>query len=59
MLIAVVDSDVPRVDVQLIPRPQEPSLGVGEVADGPVIAAIANVLADAISVRIRRLPLIV
>jgi CO/xanthine dehydrogenase Mo-binding subunit len=50
-------SDVPRVDVELISRPHEPPLGVGEVAGGPVTAAIANALADAIGVRMRRLPL--
>lgn len=52
-------SDVPRVDVHLISRPQEPPLGVGEVAGGPVTAAIGNGLANAIGVRIRRLPLTV
>jgi nicotinate dehydrogenase subunit B len=50
-------SDVPRVDVHLISRPQEPPLGVGEVAGGPVTAAIGNALAHAIGVRVRRLPL--
>ncbi len=50
-------SDVPRVDVHLISRPQEPPLGVGEVPGGPVTAAIGNALTNAIGVRIRRLPL--
>ncbi len=50
-------SSVPRVDVRLINRPEEPPLGVGEVAGGPVTAAIANALANAIGFRIRRLPL--
>ena len=52
-------SDVPRVDVHLISLLQEPPLGVGEVAGGPVTAAIGNGLANAIGVRIRRLPLTV
>jgi nicotinate dehydrogenase subunit B len=50
-------SDVPAVDIELISRPGEPPLGVGEVAGGPVTAAIANALADAIGVRVRSLPL--
>jgi nicotinate dehydrogenase subunit B len=50
-------ADVPRVEVELISRPDEPPLGVGEVAGGPVTAAIVNALADAIGVRMRRLPL--
>jgi nicotinate dehydrogenase subunit B len=49
--------DVPQVHVTLIPRPDEPPLGVGEVTGGPVAAALANALADAIGVRVRRLPL--
>jgi nicotinate dehydrogenase subunit B len=48
---------VPRVHVTLLPRPDEPPLGVGEVAGGPVTAALANALADAIGVRVRRLPM--
>jgi nicotinate dehydrogenase subunit B len=48
---------VPQVHVTLIPRPDEPPLGVGEVTGGPVAAALANALADAIGVRVRRLPL--
>jgi CO/xanthine dehydrogenase Mo-binding subunit len=50
-------SEVPRVDVHVIDRPDEPSLGAGEAAQGPVAAAIGNALADAIGVRVRDLPL--
>ena len=50
-------ADVPRVHVTVLPRPDDPPLGVGEVAGGPVAAALANALADAIGVRVRRLPL--
>ena len=50
-------SQVPRVHVTLLPRPHDPPLGVGEVAGGPVAAALANALADAIGVRVRHLPL--
>ena len=48
---------MPRVHVTVLPRPDDPPLGVGEVAGGPVAAALANALADAIGVRVRRLPL--
>lgn len=48
---------VPRVHVILVPRPHEPPLGAGEIAGGPVTAAIANAVADAIGVRVRDLPL--
>ncbi len=50
-------SEVPEVHVALVPRPDEPALGVGELAGGPVSAALANALADAIGVRVRNLPL--
>ncbi|TFV71567.1 xanthine dehydrogenase family protein molybdopterin-binding subunit [Blastococcus sp. CT_GayMR19] len=50
-------ADVPQVHVTVLPRPDDPPLGVGEVAGGPVAAALANGLADAIGVRVRRLPL--
>jgi nicotinate dehydrogenase subunit B len=50
-------SQVPTVEVALIDQPALPSLGVGECAQGPVAAAIANALADAIGLRVRDLPL--
>ncbi|HYJ69378.1 MAG TPA: molybdopterin cofactor-binding domain-containing protein [Nocardioidaceae bacterium] len=50
-------ADVPRVEVHVIDRPDAPSLGAGEAAQGPVAAAIGNALADAIGVRVRDLPL--
>jgi CO/xanthine dehydrogenase Mo-binding subunit len=50
-------SEAPTVSVTLLPRPDEPSLGVGECAAGPVAGAIANALYDAIGVRVRDLPL--
>lgn len=49
-------SDAPRVDVHLLSRPDEPSLGAGESTQGPVPGAIANAIHDAIGVRIRTLP---
>jgi nicotinate dehydrogenase subunit B len=48
---------VPAIEVALIDRPQEPSLGAGEPTHGPLAAAIGNALFDAIGVRLRELPL--
>lgn len=50
-------SEVPQVDVELMPGGGNPSLGVGETAQGPTVAAIANALYDAVGVRVRTLPL--
>jgi nicotinate dehydrogenase subunit B len=50
-------SDVPPIDVVVLARPDLPSVGAGEVAQGPTSAAIANALAAAVGVRVRDLPL--
>jgi len=50
-------SEVPRVEVELMPDAGHPSLGVGETSQGPTVAAIANALYDALGVRVRALPL--
>lgn len=49
--------EVPDIDVLLVPRPDEPPLGVGESASVPSAAAIANAVYDATGVRFRELPL--
>jgi CO/xanthine dehydrogenase Mo-binding subunit len=49
--------DIPKVEVTLINRPNEASVGVGEAAHGPTAAAIANAVANAIGKRVRDLPL--
>jgi CO/xanthine dehydrogenase Mo-binding subunit len=49
--------DVPTVEVALIDRPEERSLGAGEAAQGPAAAAIANALHHACGARVRELPL--
>jgi nicotinate dehydrogenase subunit B len=49
--------DVPDIDVLMIPRPDEPPLGVGESASVPSAAAIANAVFDATGIRFRELPL--
>ncbi|HET6839441.1 MAG TPA: molybdopterin cofactor-binding domain-containing protein [Bradyrhizobium sp.] len=50
-------SEVPEVDVEVIPRPDMEPLGAGEAAHGPVTAAIANAVFDALDVRVRKLPI--
>src|SRR5262249_38997468 len=50
-------SEVPEIDIRLVDAPQEPALGVGEVAIGPTAAAIGNAVARALGVRLRDLPL--
>jgi CO/xanthine dehydrogenase Mo-binding subunit len=50
-------SEVPSVDVHLMPGNGNPALGVGETAQGPTVAAIANAVHDALGVRVRTLPL--
>jgi CO/xanthine dehydrogenase Mo-binding subunit len=48
--------EVPPITVELIDRPGAPYLGTGESAQGPTAAALANAIADATGVRVRRLP---
>jgi nicotinate dehydrogenase subunit B len=48
--------DVPKIDVLMLPRADQPPLGVGESASVPSAAAIANAIYDATGVRFRELP---
>jgi nicotinate dehydrogenase subunit B len=48
--------EVPEVDVVLLDRPGERFLGVGEGAQGPAAAAVANAIAHATGRRLRALP---
>jgi CO/xanthine dehydrogenase Mo-binding subunit len=50
-------SEVPEVEVEVISRPECDPLGAGEAAHGPVTAAIANAVFDALGVRVRQLPI--
>jgi CO/xanthine dehydrogenase Mo-binding subunit len=50
-------SEVPEVVVELIQRPDIDPVGAGEAAHGPVTAAIANAVFDALGVRVRDLPI--
>ncbi|MET4294837.1 nicotinate dehydrogenase subunit B [Bradyrhizobium sp. LB8.2] len=49
-------ADMPKIDVLLLPRPDQPPLGVGESASVPSAAAIANAIFDATGVRFREPP---
>jgi CO/xanthine dehydrogenase Mo-binding subunit len=49
--------EVPEVDVEVISRPEIEPVGAGEAAHGPVTAAIANAVFDALGLRVRNLPI--
>ena len=48
--------DAPVVDITLIDQPNQPYMGVGEGAMGPIPAAISNAVFDAVGVRLRIVP---
>jgi nicotinate dehydrogenase subunit B len=48
---------VPAIEVELVAGQGNPPLGIGECAQGPTAAAIANAVYDALGVRVRALPL--
>ncbi|MEA3182648.1 MAG: nicotinate dehydrogenase subunit [Gammaproteobacteria bacterium] len=48
--------DVPDIDIELIDRPKEKPLGVGEPSSAIVSAAMSNAVFDAIGVRLRSVP---
>jgi nicotinate dehydrogenase subunit B len=48
--------EVPKVEIELINRPNERPLGSGEGSSGPAGAAVANAFANATGKRIRDLP---
>jgi nicotinate dehydrogenase subunit B len=48
--------DAPEIETVLLNRPGQPYLGLGEGAQGPIPAAIANAVFDATGVRLRRVP---
>lgn len=49
-------TEVPRLEIELIDRREEPPLGAGEAASSPVPAALANAVFDATGVRLRSVP---
>lgn len=50
-------SEIPKVTVKLIERPDAPPLGCAEAAQGPMAAALGNALRNAIGVHVKDLPL--
>jgi nicotinate dehydrogenase subunit B len=48
--------EVPKIEVELIDRPNEKPLGSGEGSQGPMVGAIANAFAHATGKRLRDLP---
>jgi CO/xanthine dehydrogenase Mo-binding subunit len=50
-------SEVPQIEIDLLDHPQEKSLGAGEATQGPVAAALANAVTDALGLRVRHMPL--
>ncbi|MBO1113209.1 molybdopterin cofactor-binding domain-containing protein [Bordetella petrii] len=50
-------TDVPDVQVRILPRPDQPPMGAGEPSLGPVAGAIGNAVRDALGVRVSVLPL--
>jgi nicotinate dehydrogenase subunit B len=50
-------SEVPVVQVEVMSRPDIEPVGAGEAAHGPVTAAIANAVFDALGLRVRHLPI--
>jgi len=48
---------VPKVEVDMINRPGEPSWGAGEPTDTVIPAAVANAIHDAIGARLRSIPI--
>jgi nicotinate dehydrogenase subunit B len=49
-------TEAPQVEVTVINRPDQASLGAGEAAQGPTAAAIGNAVHNAIGARLRDMP---
>lgn len=50
-------SEVPETATEILPRPDDPPLGVAEASQGPTAAAIGNAVNRALGIRVRRLPI--
>ncbi|THD69249.1 xanthine dehydrogenase family protein molybdopterin-binding subunit [Robertkochia marina] len=48
--------EIPKVEVEVVDRPETPPLGAGEAAQGPAAAAVVNAIYNATGVRVRDLP---
>jgi CO/xanthine dehydrogenase Mo-binding subunit len=49
-------AEIPEIETHLLDRPGAPFLGAGEATQGPTPAAIANAVAQATGLRLRRIP---
>ena len=49
-------SEIPKLEIDLIDRPDKPPLGAGEAACAAVGAALANAVYDATGARLRTVP---
>jgi len=49
--------EVPPIEIVIVNRPNDESLGAGEATLGPASAALANAVADATGKRVRHLPM--
>jgi nicotinate dehydrogenase subunit B len=49
--------ELPRVELDIVDRPDMPPFGAGEAASAPVPAALANAVFDAVGARIRTVPM--
>ncbi len=50
-------SEIPKIKVKLIPRPELPPMGCAEAAQGPTVAAIGNAVFRSIGTHVKELPL--
>jgi CO/xanthine dehydrogenase Mo-binding subunit len=50
-------ADAPEIDIHVMERSDQPPLGVGETAQGPTAAAIANAIFAACRARVREIPI--
>jgi nicotinate dehydrogenase subunit B len=48
--------ETPEVIIELIDRPEQPSVGAGEATTSAIPAAIANAIFNAIGIRLRTIP---
>ncbi len=48
--------NIPDIEVTILDRPDQPSVGAGEASPGPTVAAIANAIFYATGLRMRRMP---
>ena len=49
-------SEVPKIEIDLVSRPDQPPVGAGEAASTAVAAALANAVFDASGLRLRTVP---